>query len=120
MLGFHVRCANIRSPAGHSRCAIVNLHWHQFLPAGVDGTLTPSNVFKQRIGGIILHKCLIANKDDRQHDGMMIYEVLLPITSVLMTGLIAVYQLFCLFQALECQKPYIKSWKLFINLGSYI
>ena len=87
MLGFHMRCANIRSPAGRSSCAIVNLHWHQLLPAGVDGTLTPSNGFQQRIGGIISHKCLIANKDDRQHERMMIYEALLPIISVLMTGL---------------------------------
>ena len=87
MLGLHMRCANSRSPAGRSSCAIVNLHWHQPLPAGVDGTLTPSSGFQQRIGGIISHKCVIANKDDRQHDGMMIYEASLPITSVLMTGL---------------------------------
>ena len=87
MLGFHMRCANVPSPAGHSSCAVVNLHWHQFSPAGVDGTLTSSNGFQQRTGSIISHKCLIANKDDRQHDGMMIYEALLPIISVLMTGL---------------------------------
>ena len=87
MLRFHMRCANIRSPAGHSSCAIVNLHWHQLLPAGVDGALTPSNGLQQRIGGIISRKCLIANKDDWQHDGMMIYEALLPITPVLVIGL---------------------------------
>ena len=81
MLGFHMQCANIRSPAGHSSCAIVNLHWHQSLPAGVDGTHTPPNGFEQRIGGIISHKCFVANKDNRQHHGMMIYEALLPIFS---------------------------------------
>ena len=74
-----MRCANIRSPAGHSSCAIVNLHCHPLLPAGVGGTLTPSNGFQQRIGGIISHKRLTANKDNRQHDGMMIYEALLLI-----------------------------------------
>ena len=62
-LGFHMRCANIRPPAGHSSCAIINLRWHQLLPARMDGTLMPLNEFHQRIGGIISHKCLIANKD---------------------------------------------------------